>query len=152
MTVQYDKILAIGYSGLIGEMQAELDKCDPGDGDYCTKSQFLKAAIISCEAVIRYARRYADLAEKEAASCSDAGRRQELLQIAANWCRSMGPPRSMRPARASGLFSSCCSWSPAGIPFPRDVSTSICILIIRRIWKRENCPGNLPRSSSTVSG
>ena len=84
VTVQYDKILAIGYSGLIGEMQAELDKCDPGDGDYCTKSQFLKAAIISCEAVIRYARRYADLAEKEAASCSDAGRRQELLQIAAN--------------------------------------------------------------------
>ena len=84
VTVQYDKILAIGYSGLIGEMQAELDKCDPGDGDYCTKSQFLTAAIISCEAVIRYARRYADLAEKEAASCSDAGRRQELLQIAAN--------------------------------------------------------------------
>ena len=84
VTVQYDKILAIGYSGLIGEMQAELDKCDPGDGDYCTKSQFLKAAIISCEAVIRYARRYVDLAEKEAASCSDAGRRQELLQIAAN--------------------------------------------------------------------
>ena len=84
VTVQYDKILAIGYSGLIGEMQVELDKCDPGDGDYCTKSQFLKAAIISCEAVIRYARRYADLAEKEAASCSDAGRRQELLQIAAN--------------------------------------------------------------------
>lgn len=84
VTVQYDKILAIGYSGLIGEMQAELDKCDPGDGDYCTKSQFLKAAIISCEAVIRYARRYSDLAEKEAASCSDAGRRQELLQIAAN--------------------------------------------------------------------
>lgn len=84
VTVQYDKILAIGYRGLINEMQAELDSCDIGDGDYCTKSQFLKAAILSCEAVIRYARRYALLAEKEAASCADPDRKQELLQIAAN--------------------------------------------------------------------
>ena len=87
VTVQYDKVLAIGYRGLIGEMQAELDKCNPGDGDYCTKSQFLKAAILSCEAVIRYARRYAELAEREAASCADSARKQELLQIAANCAR-----------------------------------------------------------------
>ena len=87
VTVQYDKILAIGYRGLIGEMQEELDSCNPGDGDYCTKSQFLKAAILSCEAVIRYARRYAELAKKEAAACSDPTRKQELLQIAANCAR-----------------------------------------------------------------
>ncbi len=87
VTVQYDKVLAVGYRGLIGEMQAELDKCNPGDGDYCTKSQFLKAAIISCEAVIRYARRYAELAEREAASCTDSVRKQELAQIAANCAR-----------------------------------------------------------------
>lgn len=87
VTVQYDKILAIGYRGLIGEMQEELDSCNPGDGDYCTKSQFLKAAILSCEAVIRYARRYAELAKKEAAACTDPTRKQELLQIAANCAR-----------------------------------------------------------------
>ena len=29
VTVQYDKILAIGYRGLIEEIQAELDKCSP---------------------------------------------------------------------------------------------------------------------------
>jgi len=86
VTVQYDKVLAIGYRGIIAEMQEELDRCNPGDADYCTKSQFLKAAIISCEAVIRYARRYSELAEKEAAACTDAARKQELLQIAAN-CR-----------------------------------------------------------------
>ena len=87
VTVQYDKVLAIGYRGLIQEMEAELDKCSPGDADYCTKSQFLKAAILSCEAVIRYARRYAELAEKEGAACRDSARKQELLQIAANCAR-----------------------------------------------------------------
>lgn len=87
VTVQYEKVLAIGYRGLIQEMQGELDRCNPGDGDYCTKSQFLKAAIISCEAVIRYARRYALLAEKEAAACGDSDRKQELARIAANCAR-----------------------------------------------------------------
>lgn len=87
VTVQYEKVLAIGYRGLIQEMQGELDRCNPGDGDYCTKSQFLKAAIISCEAVIRYARRYALLAGKEAAACTDSDRKQELAQIAANCAR-----------------------------------------------------------------
>ena len=86
VTVQYDKVLAVGYRGIIAQMQEELEKCNPGDADYCTKSQFLKAAIISCEAVIRYADRYADLAEKEAAACSDGARKRELLQIASN-CR-----------------------------------------------------------------
>ncbi|MCI9141190.1 MAG: glycyl radical protein [Lachnospiraceae bacterium] len=86
VTVQYDKVLAVGYRGIIDEMQAELDGCNPGDADYCTKSQFLKAAILSCEAVIRYANRYGELAEREAAACREAGRKQEFLQIAAN-CR-----------------------------------------------------------------
>nr|WP_300784998.1 glycyl radical protein [uncultured Acetatifactor sp.] len=87
VTVQYDKVLAMGYRGIIEEIRQELDRCNPGDGDYCTKSQFLKAAILSCEAVIRYARRHAQLAEKEAAACTDSARKQELLQIAANCAR-----------------------------------------------------------------
>ncbi len=86
VTVQYDKVLAVGYRGIIDEMQAELDSCNPGDEDYCTKSQFLKASILSCEAVIRYANRYGELAQQEAAASSEPGRKRELLQIAAN-CR-----------------------------------------------------------------
>ncbi len=86
VTVQYDKVLSVGYRGIIAQIREALEQCDPGDADYCTRSQFLKAAIISCEAVIRYANRYADLAEREAASCFDAARKQELLQIASN-CR-----------------------------------------------------------------
>ena len=136
VTVQYERVLAEGYRGIITQVQEELDKCRPGDADYCTRSQFLKAVIISCEAAIRYANRYARLAEEEMAACTDAARKQELARIAA-YCRR---------ARASGSCSSCCSWSPAGIPSLRDASTSICTLITKRIWKRERLPGRRLRS------
>lgn len=86
VTVQYERVLAEGYRGIIMQVQEELDKCSPGDADYCTRSQFLKAVIISCEAAIRYAHRYARLAEEEMSACTDAARKQELAQIAAN-CR-----------------------------------------------------------------
>ena len=100
VTVQYDKVLAVGYEGIIAQVEDEIAKCDPGDQDYCIRSQFLQAVLISCRAVIRYARRYADLAEKEAAACADAGRKQELLQIASN-CRRV-------PAKGATSFYEAC--------------------------------------------
>ena len=81
VTVQYDKILAIGYEGVIKEVQAELDKLSYGDADYIKKSQFLRAVIISCNAAIQYAYRYSELAAREADECNDAVRRQELMEI-----------------------------------------------------------------------
>ncbi|MCD7862091.1 MAG: glycyl radical protein [Lachnospiraceae bacterium] len=84
VTVQYEKVLAIGYEGIIAEAQGYLDECKPGDADYATRSRFLQAVIISCEAVIHYAERYAALAKEMAAKESDATRKKELLQIAAN--------------------------------------------------------------------
>ncbi len=100
VTVQYDKVLAIGYEGIIAQVEEELAKCDPGDQDYCTRSQFLQAVLISCRAVIRYALRYADLAQKEADACSDASRKKELLQIASN-CRRV-------PAKGATSFYEAC--------------------------------------------
>lgn len=100
VTVQYDKVLAVGYEGIIAQVEDELAKCDPGDQDYCTRSQFLQAVLISCRAVVRYALRYAELAEKEAAACSDGGRKQELLQIASN-CRRV-------PAKGATSFYEAC--------------------------------------------
>ncbi|MCD7807476.1 MAG: glycyl radical protein [Lachnospiraceae bacterium] len=84
VTVQYEKVLAIGYEGIIAEAQGYLDACKPGDADYATRSRFLQAVIISCQAVIHYAERYAALAKEMAAKESDATRKKELLQIAAN--------------------------------------------------------------------
>ena len=84
VTVKYDEVLAIGYKGIIAKAKAELDKCNPGDGDYVTKSAFLKAVIMSCEAAVTYAKRYAELAKDMARKESSAARKAELEIIARN--------------------------------------------------------------------
>ncbi len=86
-TVDYGKILKIGYKGLIKEAKEELAKTNVYDADYSKKKEFLNAVIISCEAVIAYAKRYAALALEEAKKCPDEIRRQELKVIAENCIR-----------------------------------------------------------------
>ena len=84
VTVQYDKVLRIGYRGIIDEIRTERGKMDRGDADYCTKSAMLDAVEMSCEAVITYANRYAALARETAQREKDSTRRNELLQVAEN--------------------------------------------------------------------
>lgn len=84
LTVKYEEVLAIGFSGIREKAEAELASISLTDGNYQKKSRFLEAVIISCSAVITYARRYARLALEEAEKCKDAGRKMELLQIAQN--------------------------------------------------------------------
>ena len=100
VTVQYDRILAEGYEGIIARAGEELASCKVSDSDYCTKSQFLQAVIISCQAAIDYALRYAELAENEAKQCADSARKQELLRIADN-CRRV-------PAKGATSFYEAC--------------------------------------------
>ncbi len=84
VTVTYDRVLAIGYRGIIAEAKNELKKLDVSDADYSTRKAFLEAVTESCEAVIGYAKRYAELAEKEACVCTDEVRKKELYEIAKN--------------------------------------------------------------------
>ena len=100
VTVQYEKVLAIGYEGIRAEAEKRLSECDFGDGDYARKARFLQAVIISCDAVITYARRYAKLAKEMAAECKDATRRAELLQIGEN-CEKV-------PAKGAESFYEAC--------------------------------------------
>ena len=100
VTVQYEKVLAIGYEGIIAQAEDALAKCSPADADYCTRAPFLKAVVISCKAAIEYAQRYGALAEKMAAECSDSKRKEELLQIAAN-CKRV-------PAKGAESFYEAC--------------------------------------------
>ena len=134
VTVKYWEVLEIGYEGIMAKAQAELDKCNVGDGDY-RAFRFLEAVIMSCQAVIDYADRYAKLALEMAEKCTDPQRKAELLVIASNCSKvpARELPISGRRVSPSGLCSSFSRWSLADIPFPQDVSTSICILIIRRI-------------------
>lgn len=48
VTVQYDRILAEGYEGILSEARQRLADCHCGDADYATRSRFLQAVIISC--------------------------------------------------------------------------------------------------------
>ena len=84
VTVKYWEVLEIGYEGIMAKAQAELDKCNVGDGDYAERSRFLEAVIMSCQAVIDYADRYAKLALEMAEKEADPTRKKELEQIAAN--------------------------------------------------------------------
>ncbi|HHV11752.1 MAG TPA: glycyl radical protein [Clostridiales bacterium] len=87
VTVNYGKVLAIGYEGIIKEAQEALDQLKVSDMDYNKRSRFLEAVILSCQAVVTYAQRYAQLALEEAKRCSDPVRREELAQIAKNCAR-----------------------------------------------------------------
>ena len=84
ITVDYGKVLRIGYKGIMEEVRQELDGMNAYDADYTKKHEFLESVLISCEAVINYARRYAKLAYETAQKESDPARKQELLIISKN--------------------------------------------------------------------
>ena len=100
LCVQYDKVLAVGYEGIIAEAKALRENCAVSDADYPSRSSFIDGVIISCQAVIRYAHRYASLTEKMSQETTDPVRKKELLQIAAN-CRNV-------PAKGAKTFYEAC--------------------------------------------
>lgn len=100
VTVNYGDVLKEGFSGIRQRAVMALEAMNVGDADYCRHSQFLQAVIISCDAAITYANRYAELAETEAAKESDPARKQELLMIAKN-CRNV-------PEKGATTFWEAC--------------------------------------------
>ncbi len=84
VTVHYDWVLAVGFSGIAEKAKKALAECKFGDADYARRSRFLEAVILSCEAAIIYAKRYAALARDMANKEQNAARRAELTRIAEN--------------------------------------------------------------------
>ena len=142
VTVKYGEVLEIGFSGIRKKAEDELASMKVSDGNYQTKSRFLEAVMISCDAAITYARRYAKLALEMAEKCSDPVRKN----------RRRVRQDSMKLVSPSGLYSSCYRSSPADIQSPLEDSTSICILIIRRISTAERSQESLHRNCWIVSG
>ncbi len=100
LTVDYGKVLKIGYKGIIKETEEAIAKLSVADEDYAKRYNFLQAVIISCNAVCDYAKRYATLAKEEAQNCADETRKAELLQIAKN-CERV-------PAEGATTFYEAC--------------------------------------------
>ncbi|EDS78370.1 pyruvate formate-lyase [Clostridium botulinum C str. Eklund] len=81
ISVNYGKVLAIGFKGIIEEAKKSLESSDKASPSYIKKEQFLNSVIISCEAAIDYAKRYSDEAKKLADKTSDPTRKSELNEI-----------------------------------------------------------------------
>ena len=84
--VDYGKVLAKGFSGIIMEAEAQKAKLSGAVPADIKKRDFYDAVIITYKAAITYAHRYADLCNQLAAREGNPTRKAELTQIAAN-CR-----------------------------------------------------------------
>jgi formate C-acetyltransferase len=103
--VNYEKVLNIGLKGVIEEAREEIRGLSVFDFDEVHKLHFLQAVIIACEALITYAKRYAQLARELASEEKDSIRRGELEAIAkiCEWVPE-NPARNFREALQSFWF------------------------------------------------
>ena len=100
--VDYEKVLTKGMGGIINDAKTALEKLDAKESD---KAAFLESIIIVGEGFIRWAERYAELAEKTALTAGSE-RRAELLEIA-QICRNVpkNPAKSFKEAMQSLVFA-----------------------------------------------
>ena len=98
-TCDHEKLLRVGLRGYMDECQANIDALTPQCQADEEKINFWQACILQCQGLITYAHRMAEEAERQAAACADAKRRQELLTVAEN-CRVVpeNPPRNFQQA------------------------------------------------------
>ncbi|MFC1533298.1 pyruvate formate lyase family protein [Thermodesulfobacteriota bacterium] len=111
----YDKVLRVGLKGVISEIDMELEKLDFTSVNDGKKYHFLRAAKISCEAAIRFARRYAELARDMASKEKDIQRKRELETIA-EVCENVpeNPARNFWEALQSVRFIHVCLYLEDG--------------------------------------
>lgn len=102
----YEKIFRVGLKGLIAETEERLREIDADvPPDYGDRKEFLTAVVISLQTLVRFAHRYADLAETIATRTADPDARGRLMEIAAT-CRWVpeNPPRTFLEALQSFFF------------------------------------------------
>lgn len=78
----WEKILTRGMRGLINEAEAGIQRFRDMKETDINKLYFWQSAIIVCEAMINYAKRYAELARRKADEATDPERKRELQEIA----------------------------------------------------------------------
>ena len=123
--LDYGKVLNKGMKGVIAEVEKEIEKLPVGNLEALQKWHFYNALLISLNAAINFARRYAALAREMAAAESNTGRKDELLEIAevCDWVPE-NPARSFREAIQSYWFTLCAAnietntWAIAPGRFP----------------------------------
>jgi len=101
-----EMVLNLGLRGVIKEARGALAELPPYEAESIRKRPFLQAVIVSHEAAVRFAQRFAVEAEKQAADpAKSPERRSELIQIA-EICRHVPeyPAHNFREAVQSAYF------------------------------------------------
>lgn len=93
--LDYRRVVELGLEASIRDLDRRIEGLDSASADDLPKIHFYQAARLVQQAVIRFAGRYADLAEQQAETTSPE-RRAELLEIA-RICRRV-------PAKPAGSF------------------------------------------------
>jgi formate C-acetyltransferase len=79
----YEKVLKRGFKDIKREAVEKLNTLDSlNPEDTMEKKPFLEAMVITCDAIVCYAKRYASLAKEMAEKETDEKRKQELLEVA----------------------------------------------------------------------
>jgi len=99
LAIDYPKLLNLGLRGIVNEVKGKLAALDFGNPENLLKMYFYQSLIIIYEAAIRFANRFAELAQKMSAQASSPAWRKELLEIA-RVCRRVpeNPAGSFREA------------------------------------------------------
>jgi pyruvate formate-lyase/glycerol dehydratase family glycyl radical enzyme len=108
-TMDFGKVLNTGLNGVISEINSEREKLRRKsvlNQQEADKDIFLQSAIIACEAVIHWAKRYAVLARLQAKEEKNAKRKSELEKIA-EICEHVpaNPARNFYEAAQSFYFA-----------------------------------------------
>lgn len=112
--LDYAKVMDRGFAAIRADARGRLDALDPlSPVDMLDKKPFLEAVVITCDAIVLWAHRHADLARVKAAEAVDTGdtaRRDELLLIAAI-CERVPeyPARSFHEAMQAQWFAQAFS-------------------------------------------
>ncbi|NMB16473.1 MAG: hypothetical protein GX980_05125, partial [Firmicutes bacterium] len=86
MVPRYPELINQGLDSVIRTCKEKIVSLDPADLEYGEKYNFYQAGIIVCDALIKYANRFAEEACRQAREEADPKRQEELLRIASN-CR-----------------------------------------------------------------
>lgn len=106
----YEKAINKGFLGILAEVEDELSKTRVVDEPSLEKVHLLEAIMIDLTAGIKYANRYAGLAQKMAESAS--GQRKVELEKIAEMCRRVpaSPARSFYEALQTLWFVHVLGW------------------------------------------
>ena len=147
-------MLKRGCKGMREEAQARLAALEH-PRDLAFKGPFYEAAIITCDALSLFARRYSELAAEMAAKTKDAQRKKELEEIAAicAWVPE-NPARTFREAVQSQWFTQLFARfeEMVGGQINSAGWTSISIRRTSRTSKKAGSRRKRRRSCSSASG